>query len=157
MKKRLSLLLIIMASSFSVAAVSKDELQESKVITVTSKTTSGSLSIANGRNCLAENAQGHPALLPCDTKARAKAVETTVHYITLQSGQCLTDNGNDNPGVTTCDYQNKNQQWLALEGVKTTEVRNVASRKCLTAAGLNNRVTMATCNGIPAQSWEIPL
>lgn len=157
MKKRMSLLTIVIVSSFSVAAVSQDDIQESKVITVTSKTTFGSLTIANGRNCLAENAQGHPVLLSCDKKENTKAVDTKVHYITLQSGQCLTDNGSDTPGVTTCDYQNKNQQWLALEGVKTTEVRNVASRKCLTAAGLNHRVTMATCSGIPAQSWEMPI
>ncbi len=157
MKKRLSLFTIVIASSFSATAVSKDDIQESKVITVASKTTFGSLSIANGRNCLSENAEGHPVLLPCATRATTKSVDTKVHYITLQSGQCLTDNGSDTPGVTTCDYQNKNQQWLAIEDVKTTEVRNVASRKCLTAAGLNNRVTMATCNGTPAQSWEMPI
>ncbi|MBH2706752.1 RICIN domain-containing protein [Serratia marcescens] len=156
MKQSLSFFLIVITMAFSTCVFSKDDPLESGVMTITSKTVLGSLSIANGRYCLVENEQGHPVLLSCDMAEDSKAEQAVIHYIILQSGQCLVDSGSDNPELNQCDYQNREQQWLAIEGADITEFRNVASRKCLTSAGINNRVTMASCNGTPAQNWTLP-
>ena len=157
MKTHLAILAVTVVASFSAMAVSELDVQDAKVVTVTTKSAAGYLNIANGRNCLMENAQGKPALLACDSvKKLGSAVETSsLHYIVLQSSQCLSDNGTDTLVGETCNYQDTKQQWKALPNVQT-EVRNVASNKCLTAAGLNNQVKMAVCSGVPAQSWKLP-
>ncbi|MGP2409787.1 ricin-type beta-trefoil lectin domain protein [Yersinia enterocolitica] len=153
---RLSALIVALTVSFSsVAATSQEDIQGAKVVTMATETISGHLNIANGRNCLDENTQGKPTLLACDSVAKASSEKNTVHYIVLKSGQCLSDEGGSTPVMATCDYQNTKQQWKALQGVGS-DVRNVASNKCLTTAGLDKSVTMATCAGLPAQNWKLP-
>ncbi|MGP2408652.1 ricin-type beta-trefoil lectin domain protein [Yersinia sp. 2545 StPb PI] len=155
MNVRLAVLLIAVASSFSAVAASESDIQDAKVITVTTDVVSGHLNIANGRNCLSENAQGKPALLACESAEKVSPEKSTVRYIVLKSGQCLSDAGGKTPVMAVCDFQDKKQQWTALQGIGT-DVRNMASNKCLTTAGLDKPVTMATCAGLPAQNWTLP-
>ncbi|WP_337261871.1 MULTISPECIES: ricin-type beta-trefoil lectin domain protein [unclassified Serratia (in: enterobacteria)] len=156
MKTHLAVLVVTVAASFSAMAVSTSDIQSAKVITVTTKTTAGYLNVANGRNCLAEKTLGEPALLACDdtTPVTPEEESSTLHYIVLNSGQCLSDEGST-LGVATCDYQNTKQQWKAFQDIQT-EVRNIASNKCLTTAGLNKPVKMLACSGLPAQNWKLP-
>jgi Ricin-type beta-trefoil lectin domain len=156
MRVYLSVLFVALSVSFSsIAAVSQEDIQGAKVVTVTTEAVSGHLNIANGRNCLDENDQGQPTLLACDSAAETSPEKTTLHFIVLKSGQCLSDEGGTTPVMATCDYQNTKQQWKALQGVGT-DVRNVASNKCLTTAGLDKPVTMVACAGLPAQNWKLP-
>ncbi|NDL64138.1 RICIN domain-containing protein [Acerihabitans arboris] len=153
---RLSALIVALTVSFSsIAAASQEGIQGAKVVTVTTETVSGHLNIANGRNCLDENDQGKPSLLACDNVAKASPVKNTFHYIVLKSGQCLSDDGGKVPVTVACDFNDTKQQWKALQGVGT-DVRNMASNKCLTTAGLSKPVTMAACAGLPAQNWMLP-
>ncbi|MFA3760726.1 ricin-type beta-trefoil lectin domain protein [Yersinia sp. 2538 StPb PI] len=152
---RLSALIVALTSFSSIAATSQEDIQGAKVVTVTTETISGHLNIANGRNCLDENTQGKPTLLACDSVAKASSEKNIFHYIVLKSGQCLSDEGGSTPVMAVCDFQDKKQQWTALQGIGT-DVRNMASNKCLTTAGLDKPVTMATCAGLPAQNWTLP-
>ncbi|WP_145542632.1 RICIN domain-containing protein [Yersinia mollaretii] len=153
---RLSALIVALTVSFSsIAATSQEDIQGAKVVTVTTETISGHLNIANGRNCLDENTQGKPTLLACDSAAKASSEKNSFHYIVLKSGQCLSDEGGSTPVMATCDYQSAKQQWKALQGIGT-DVRNMASNKCLTTAGLDKPVKMAACAGLPAQNWKLP-
>lgn len=157
MKTYLAILSVAVAVSFSAMAVSTSDVVGAKVVTVTTKSADGYLSIANGRNCLMENAQGKPALLACDRVKRPGSGEETssLRFIVLQSGKCLSDNGTDTLTGVTCNFQDAKQQWQILTNVPT-DVRNTASNKCLTASGLNNPVRITTCSGAPAQSWILP-
>ncbi|EMW1017728.1 RICIN domain-containing protein [Serratia marcescens] len=157
-KTQLATLTIIVATSFTAMADSELDVQDAKIVTVVTKSVAGYLNIANGRNCLMESAQGKPTLLPCNSvnKFRSEAAPPPpLHYIVLQSGRCLSDNGTAPLEGVTCNYQDTRQQWKILPNTQTN-IRNVASKKCLTADGLNNQVKMALCSGVPAQSWKQP-
>lgn len=138
-------------------AVSASDVHGAKIVTVTIKLADGYMSIADGRNCLMENAQGKPAFLPCGRVKRLGSGEETssLHFIVLQSGKCLSDNGTDTLTGVTCNFKDAKQQWQALTKVPT-DVRNTASNKCLTASELNNPVWTTACSGAPAQSWILP-
>ncbi|MFJ2713287.1 hypothetical protein ACIOZM_20745 [Pseudomonas sp. NPDC087346] len=133
----------------------RGDIQEAKIVTITTKVTPGHLNIANGRNCLVEGNTGQPVLAACqNVPVSDKIADSTVHYIIFRNNQCLSDNENGHTGVVRCDYQDTKQQWKALQA-KGTDIRNVASNKCLTAAGLDKQVNLAVCNGIPAQYWRL--
>lgn len=152
---RLSALIVALTSFSSIAAASQDDIQRAKVVMVTTEVIYGHLNIANGRNCLSENVQGKPALLACESADPVSPEKSSTRYIVLKSGQCLSDAGGATPVMAVCDFQDKKQQWAALP-FAGTEVRNAASNKCLTAAGLDKPVTMAACAGLPAQAWTLP-
>lgn len=61
MKIHLAVLAIIAAASCSTMAISKLNVEDAKVVTVTTTAATGYLSIANGRNCLRGIARGKPA------------------------------------------------------------------------------------------------
>src|SRR5476649_2633230 len=126
-------------------------VEGAQLIRLTTTVTKGALNIANGRNCLTENLQGIPVLAGCQSVTQEPSETTTVNVIEVAAGRCLTDLGNDEPALADCDRQDKNQQWKAL-AAGGTDVRNVATSKCLTASGLDKPVKMATCSGLPAQS-----
>ncbi|MEA9390740.1 ricin-type beta-trefoil lectin domain protein [Acerihabitans sp. TG2] len=130
-------------------------VEGAQVTTLTTTVTKGSLNIANGRNCLTENVRGVPVLASCQNTTNASPETSTVIFIEVTAGKCLTDAGNEEPSLATCDHQDKKQQWMALP-VGGTDVRNVASNTCLTAAGLDKPVKMASCSGLPGQSWTLP-
>ncbi|QWA09323.1 ricin-type beta-trefoil lectin domain protein [Sodalis ligni] len=88
-------------------------------------------------------------------RGESQPCKNNFHYIVLKSGQCLSDDGGKVPVTAACDFNDTKQQWKAFQGVGT-EVRNMASNKCLTAAGLDKPVTMAACAGLPAQNWTLP-
>lgn len=135
--------------------VSANEIKSAQIVTMTTETIPGYLSIARGRNCMKENAEGLPILSACDNQAAGETTKSFVHYIILESGRCLTDNGTGWPETASCNYQDENQQWKA-QRTNGTEIRNVATKKCLTTTGLNKPVKMADCSGIPAQYWQLP-
>ncbi len=126
-----------------------------QITTLATTVSKGSLTIANGRNCLTENEYGIPVLAGCQSTTHTSPETSTVTFIEIAAGKCLTDMGNNEPSLSTCDQQDKKQQWQALP-TGGTDVRNVATSKCLTASGLDRPVKMAPCSGLPAQSWTLP-
>jgi|GEM_PF-1906501 hypothetical protein len=134
--------------------ISAQDISGAQVTTLTTTVTKGSLTIANGRNCLTENAQNTPILSACQDNEKEQAKTSMVHFIEI-GGKCLIDNGDNSLSLTACDHQDKKQQWLA-EPPGGTEVRNIESNNCLTSAGLDKPVKTTQCNGIPAQNWTLP-
>jgi len=130
-------------------------VEGAQITTLTTKVVKGSVKIANGRNCLTEGAHTIPILAGCPDTTQTSPETSTVIFIEVTAGKCLADVGNDQPSLETCNPQDKKQQWQALP-TGGTDVRNMSTRHCLTAMGLDKPVKMASCSGLPAQSWTLP-
>lgn len=164
MKKNSYSLLIVILTVISICVssmvaqaegLSASDLEEAQVTTLTTAVTKGFLNIANGRNCLTGNSRDVPVLATCQEYSNKKPETSVINFIEVKAGKCLTDAGDSEPFLATCDNQDKKQQWKALSAVGT-EVRNVASNNCLTASGLDNPVKMVKCSGSSGQSWKLP-
>lgn len=157
MKRSFMVLLYGLAAPLSVMAAQDldHDAQRAEVVILNTKEIPGFLSIANGRNCLGENEGGTAVLSACVHSAEGASVETTVYYIILNSGQCLADKGRGQPDIVVCEYQDTTQQWMGLQA-KGSDIRNVASNKCLSAAGQDKPVILKGCDGTPAQYWKLP-
>lgn len=130
------------------------DISQSFVSTITITRTNGFLAIANGRNCLVSDAQGKPRLMSCPVGKRDHSVTSTYTIIEVSQGRCLADGG-EGPVLRNCDNNDLAQQWDTLP-TRTTEVKNRESNRCLTAAGINNPVTLEACFGGPSQAWSLP-
>ncbi|MFT8211387.1 MAG: hypothetical protein ACMZI0_13945 [Symbiopectobacterium sp.] len=127
----LVILLSMMTSSTSLVAaepgaISEQDISEAHVIAVNSNTVNGFVSIARGRNCVAENANGMSALLTCPGAPGVEPVRLDFKFIELSKDRCLADEGNK-PSLKPCDITDPSQRWDALAG-GPTYVKNLKTK-----------------------------
>ncbi len=156
---QLAIALTLMAGSASLMAagkiaVSEPDITQAHVTTVDTSTLNGFVSIARGRNCVAEDASGVPSLLTCPSAPEAGTVTANFNIIQLSHGRCLSDDGNG-PVMKSCDISDPSQQWDALTATPT-HIKNINTKRCLTSVGLDKPLKLESCIGSAAQTWDLP-
>lgn len=144
-------------SVLAAPGVTTEDIEQAKTFTLSQTEQAGFLSIANGRNCAVAGAgrqSGQGVLSPCPAQPKTPAEITKSLYIQLEEGMCLSDTG-DSLELAVCSFTDDRQRWTT--GLKAgTEVKNLSTRKCLTANGLNKPLTTKSCSGVPGQYWKLP-
>ncbi|MCW2473746.1 MULTISPECIES: RICIN domain-containing protein [unclassified Symbiopectobacterium] len=156
---RLAVVLALMVSSASLMAAEKSTIREQDlaqafVITLNATTVNGFVSIARGRNCVVQGANGIPTLLTCPEASKTAPVTTAFKIIELSHDECLADDGMG-PVVKRCDIKDPAQHWDALTA-GPTHVKNFETKRCLTSVGLDKPLKLQSCTGSFAQTWVLP-
>lgn len=135
-------------------AISEQDLDQAFVITLNTTTVNVFVSIARGRNCVVQGANGVPTLLACPGASKTAPVTSTFNIIELSHDWCLADDG-IGPVVKRCDIKDPAQHWDALTA-GPTHVKNSETKRCLTSVGLDKLLKLQNCTGSFAQTWVLP-